>query len=40
MATEFDHLAGPPVDREFKAGDRIRIIVDIVTPHSSRGLGR
>jgi hypothetical protein len=39
MATEFDHLAGPPVDREFKAGDRIRMVADIVTPRSSRALG-
>jgi hypothetical protein len=39
MATEFDHLAEPPIDREFKAGDRIRMVADIVTPRSSRALG-
>ena len=39
MATEFDHLEEPPVDRDFKVGDRIRMVTDIVTPRTSRALG-
>ena len=38
MTTEFDHLEEPPVDREFKVGERIRMITDVATPRSSREL--